>query len=144
MAARLGAYPAPMRLSVGAKIRLLAEIVRTYVSTRRMVSRTDLRTVLRTSREGAPEQDSLDPHTRLESFRLGAAVARVLGPPPLRSRCLMQSLVLTRVLARRGVASKLIIGVRPGEDFGAHAWVEVAGRPLLPPGGTEFERLVEL
>jgi hypothetical protein len=56
----------------------------------------------------------------------------------------MQSLTLSALLARRGYASKLVIGVQAGEAFGAHAWVELDGRPLLPPGGEAFQRLVEL
>ena len=60
------------------------------------------------------------------------------------SRCLMQSVVLVAMLARRGAEASLVIGVRPGVDFGAHAWVELAGRALLPTFGDDFARLVEL
>jgi hypothetical protein len=56
----------------------------------------------------------------------------------------MRSLVLTRLLARRGVPSTLIIGVSAAPEFAAHAWVEHAGRPLLPSFGPAFARLVEL
>jgi hypothetical protein len=56
----------------------------------------------------------------------------------------MRSLVLMALLDRRDIGSSLVIGVRPGERFGAHAWVELAGRPLLPRGESEFERFVEL
>ena len=56
----------------------------------------------------------------------------------------MQSLVLTRLLARRGVDSQLAIAVRPGESFAAHAWVEHDGEPLLPPQAPSFEQLVLL
>ena len=48
-----------------------------------------------------------------------------------RARCLVTSLVLVRVLARRGVAADLRIGVQT--DAGllrAHAWVEWQGRAL--------------
>jgi hypothetical protein len=76
--------------------------------------------------------------------RLGRAVTRVLGPLPADSRCLMTSLVLCRLLARRGAAASLVIGVRGGSSFGAHAWVELDGHPLLPPNEGEFERLVTL
>lgn len=51
-----------------------------------------------------------------------------------RSRCLARSLVLQRLLARQGIAAEVRIGVR--KDAGtlaAHAWVEVAGRPLGEP-----------
>jgi hypothetical protein len=55
----------------------------------------------------------------------------------------MQAMVLTSLLARRGIDNSLVIGVRPGDHFGAHAWVEVDGKPVLPRGD-EFPRLVEL
>ena len=71
---------------------------------------------------------------------------RTLEHVPLDSRCLMRSLVLLRVLAARGVDGSLVIAVRPeaSERLDAHAWVEVAGEPLLRPGGAEHGRLVTL
>jgi hypothetical protein len=55
-------------------------------------------------------------------------------------------LVLLRLLARRGVAGSLVIAARPeSEDaFEAHAWVEVAGRPVLRTASPEYGRLVTL
>jgi len=45
--------------------------------------------------------------------------------------CLPRALTLTRMLARRGVTTKLRIGVRPeGDELLAHAWVEWMGRAL--------------
>ncbi len=76
-------------------------------------------------------------------LRLGAAVTRLLGVLPRDPRCLQKSLVLTELLARRGIPATLVIGVRP-DPFAAHAWVEHAGRPLLPPATAPFERLLEL
>jgi hypothetical protein len=52
--------------------------------------------------------------------------------------------VLTEMLARRGVYAKVVIGVRPEPSFGAHAWVEVDGHPLLATDESEYHRLVEL
>jgi hypothetical protein len=74
----------------------------------------------------------------------GRGVTRTLRALPTDSRCLMQSLVLVDILARHGVTTSLVIGVRPGEDFLAHAWVELDGRPLLPPHEHEFSRLTSL
>jgi hypothetical protein len=37
-----------------------------------------------------------------------------------------------------------VIGVSPGQTFGAHAWVERDDVALLPSHGREFERLAEL
>lgn len=57
-----------------------------------------------------------------------AAAARRL---PYTVKCMTRSLVLRRLLARRGVAAELVIGVRHRDDgFSAHAWVERDGRPL--------------
>jgi hypothetical protein len=72
-------------------------------------------------------------------------VVLTLNRLPADARCLAQSLVLTRLLAVRGVETTFVIGVsEPGEAFGAHAWVERKGRPLLPVGGSAERRLVEL
>ena len=50
----------------------------------------------------------------------------------LRSRCLVQSLVLWFLLRRRGVDASLVIGAPPTMIDGdaAHAWVEVDGTPV--------------
>jgi hypothetical protein len=76
--------------------------------------------------------------------RLARAVQRILRRLPGDSRCLMESLVLTRLLARRGRNSRLVIGVSPAGGFSAHAWVEREGVPLLPTDEREFGRLAEL
>ncbi len=48
-----------------------------------------------------------------------------------RFKCLVRSLTLSRVLARRGIATSVQIGVRPGDrELLAHAWVEWNGRVL--------------
>lgn len=104
---------------------------------------TDIRTAIRAMRRDAEEPERLDRPSALEAARLGRAVYRTLRLVPLDSRCLVQSLTLTSLLANRGIGSTLVIGVKPGEEFGAHAWVELAGLPLLPAGDS-FERLVDL
>lgn len=71
-------------------------------------------------------------------------MVRTLTVLPADSRCLMRSLVLTGLLARRGISSSLIIGVRLEPEFAAHAWVEYGGEPLLPPGDPSLGRLTEL
>jgi hypothetical protein len=78
----------------------------------------------------------------LVALRLGRVVGRTLKLLPTDSRCLIQSLVLTRMLAKRSIASTLVIGVRKDPAFEAHAWVEHEGQPVLPPG--RFTRLMEL
>ena len=44
-----------------------------------------------------------------------------------RAACLQRSVVLVRLLRRRGVRAELVIGYRQ-MPFESHAWVEVAGR----------------
>ena len=56
----------------------------------------------------------------------------------------MSALVVTRLLARRGVPSVFVLGVSPGPGFAAHAWVECDGRPILAAGDSSFGRLLEL
>jgi hypothetical protein len=80
----------------------------------------------------------------LVGVRLGRIVGRTLGVLPADSRCLVRSLVLTGLLASRGIRSTLVIGVKSEPDFEAHAWVECVGMPLLPAGDETYERLVEL
>ncbi len=67
-------------------------------------------------------------------------IARVVGiaarRTPWRTTCLRQALLLHHLLARRGIASDLRIGVRTAADgFAAHAWVERHGAVLI--GGDE-------
>jgi hypothetical protein len=83
-------------------------------------------------------------NTLEEARRLGWIVARTLALLPGDTRCLARSLVLTRLLARRGIPAKLVIGARAAPDFLAHAWVECDGTPVLSAGDGSFSRLVEL
>ena len=56
-------------------------------------------------------------------------IAALHGPFP--STCLTRSLLLGWMLRRRGVASRLRLGVRLTEGvLDAHAWVEYAGKPI--------------
>lgn len=65
---------------------------------------------------------------------LGRAVSRVLGPRD--KRCLIQALVLFRLLQDRGERPELVIGLLPASvDHAAHAWVEIGGRDVGPPPG---------
>jgi hypothetical protein len=59
--------------------------------------------------------------------------------------CLAQSLALHCLLTRAGHPSEVRIGVTKDREggFGAHAWVECAGQPLLS-GPEEVERYVQL
>lgn len=129
------------RLSATGKLRLSAEILTTYCRVRWWLARKDLPEVVETirSRERLAEETV----TPWNGLRLGAAVVRLLSLLPTDSRCLMRSLVLLTLLERRSVTATLVIGVKPAPSFGAHAWVERDGRPLLP-AGDEFGRLVAI
>lgn len=54
---------------------------------------------------------------------------------PLNPTCLKKSLILLRILGRRGVRAELCLGVRKEqEQLGAHAWVVCEGRIVLGGG----------
>jgi hypothetical protein len=132
------------RLPLGERVGLAWEIVTTYALARRRLRRDGLRPALAALREGAAASASDEREAIEVGRRLGRAVGRTLGPLPADSRCLMTSLVLTRLLARRGIASDLVISVRPGETLAAHAWLERDGVPLLAPDVPEAGRLTTL
>lgn len=72
----------------------------------------------------------------LETAESLAELAKIAGrKAPLPATCLPQALAVHALLRRRGLDPELRIGVRKVEDrFEAHAWVELAGRPLAQPG----------
>ena len=51
--------------------------------------------------------------------------------PFVFNRCLTNALTLCWYLASAGLECKVVIGVRTKTGFGAHAWAEYKGRPLL-------------
>ena len=124
------------RMPLDLQLRIAAEIVATYVEVRWRFLRGDVRDVVTALR-----RDAADMHDPYQAYRigrrLGQPVRRTLDPLPWDSRCLMRSLVLLRMLARRGVVCELVIGVRPGDRFEAHAWIQHDGHPLLPTLGYE-------
>jgi hypothetical protein len=127
------------RVPVARKVGLALEVLGAYVRVRRELRRAPLPEALERLR--TPGSGTASPE---EIARLARAVRRTLRLLPTDTRCLSQSLVLIALLARRGVPSTLVIGVSPGESFGAHAWVENHGVPLSPPFEAEFQRLIEL
>jgi hypothetical protein len=75
----------------------------------------------------------------LRAMHLATAVG------PLRTTCLVRSMVLAQMLNRRGYHAEVVVGV-PHDGLGsstrfAHAWVEVDGSPG-PAGYRELTRLV--
>jgi Transglutaminase-like superfamily len=134
----------PGRLSYRGRARLAVEILAAYAQARRVLRRVPISTVVADLRSGSPSAAQPAPHSLQEARRLGRAVARVLAYVPGDTRCLVRSLVLTRLLARRGIEAKLVIGARTAPRFLGHAWVEHDGNPVLDPGEDSFGRLVEL
>lgn len=131
-----------------AKVVLAAEIVSVYVRVRWLMWRSDIQSTVSSIRGGPPAPaagfEPVLPDARLVAIRLGAAVRRTLSVLPTDSRCLVQSLVLSRLLSRRAIPSTLVIGARPEPQFDAHAWVEHQGQPVLSPQGFEDLRLIEM
>lgn len=127
------------------KFALTVEITLAYVQVRWLMRRGDLRAAVATVRGAMPREAGPSGDAALAfAARLGSIVGGRLRHLPGDTRCLARSLVLTGVLARRGLSSTLVIGVSPEPDFKAHAWVEHLELPVLPSGDGEFQRLVSL
>jgi hypothetical protein len=129
------------------RLILVAEILATYLHVRWLMHRQDLPTALARLRTPPPNPHPTNrtPHANeLAARRIGYAVGATLRRLPTDGRCLMRSLVLTRMLTRRRLPSSVVIGVTAAPEFSAHAWVEHAGRQLLPAYDAIFTRLVEL
>lgn len=143
-------------LGVAAKVFLVAEVVAAHTRARAALRReSDIRNALRalrgnpTGAAGQPQSEVVVPRRLAVALRMGRAVARTLRYVPGDTRCLAQSLTLIQMLSRRGIEAELILGVRPGaasagDEFVAHAWVEVGAIAVLPSGDGEYDRLVTL
>jgi hypothetical protein len=137
--------PRARRLNPIERLRLAGEIAIAYLQARRELRRASIDAVVGSLRSHfTPRVQPSGAETLVQARRLGRAVARVLGVLPGDTRCLVRSLVLTRLLARRGIDTKLVIGTRSAPDFLAHAWIEYEGEPVLSAGDGSFARLVEL
>ena len=70
-------------------------------------------------------------------------IPRVARRLPFRSDCLVQALAAQRWLANRGMAGEIVIGAeRPGEVFGAHAWVVCCGQTVTGGDTTRYTVLI--
>jgi hypothetical protein len=127
--------------SIAEKMALTVEISLSYLRVRWLMRRGDFRATLAAVRRTDAAPSSCAP---LFPNRLGGIVEARLGLLPGDTRCLARSLVLVRLLARRGLSCTFVIGVRTEPDFGAHAWVELDGHPLLNPIEAAGSRLIEL
>jgi hypothetical protein len=130
-------------LSPRARAALVAEILSEYVPSWRILKNQNVVEMVRAARDVQVTHSRVPaPLEYKTALRLGRAVGKTLGILPTDSRCLIRSLVLTRILTRRSIPHTLVIGVRNDPKFTAHAWVEHEGRPILPAG--EYTRLTEL
>jgi hypothetical protein len=132
------------RWTLSRKTSIALEIIPTYIRARRLLARREFPDALarlreRKERSGLPTLDQ-----QLVGVRLGRAVEQTLRRLPTDSRCLIKSLVLTRLLARRGIHADFVIGVRSEDGFQAHAWLEKDGVALIDDGGGAYARLTEL
>jgi hypothetical protein len=134
--------PNESQLAVPARAALALEIIATYVLVRWELRRRDLPAALATMRAYPPRPRA--PAFDGDERRLAAAAERVVAKIPGDSRCLMRSLVVLTMLARRGTDARLILAARPDPSFVAHAWVERRGEPLLPTRGFGDAKLTEL
>jgi hypothetical protein len=123
------------------RLLLALEVVAAYVYVRMTMRGPDIRQTLARLREGA---STATPDDMKVALRLARAVDRTLAFIPRRSRCLVKSLVLTKLLARRGIDSSLLIAVAPGPQLEAHAWLEAADFTLLQPATSAHDLLVRL
>ena len=67
-----------------------------------------------------------------EAEAVARAVSHVARFGPVRARCLVRAVALSRMLRARGIAGSVVrIGVRrTASEFDAHAWVELGGVAL--------------
>jgi len=73
------------------------------------------------------------------------AVERVGAKPWMNALCLPSALAAHAMLRRRGIASRVCLGVaRNGQELAAHAWVEVGAKEGLSNAeARRFTRLAE-
>jgi len=132
------------RLDSRQRLRIATEIVASYCAARWWILRLSFPEAVAAARDVRPNTRIGLPASELDAagIRLGNAVQRTLRTLPVDSRCLVTALVLTRMLARRGIESSFVLGVRSKPRFAAHAWVERNGVALLPTT-PDYHRLTE-
>jgi hypothetical protein len=144
-----GSLSEPLRtFTPAAKVWLAGEIASTYVQARWWLREPDVTQTVAMARRMNPNGISAQAPAQREAallgIRLGIIIGRTFRLLPGDTRCLTRSIVLLRMLARRRIPASLIIGVRSAPTFGAHAWIEHAGQPLLEPIEDTGRRMLEL
>ena len=87
-------------------------------------------------------EESVEQAQLREAALVGRAVAAAGRRLPWHPTCLRQALAAQRMLRRRGVASRLHLGVTSAAVAEAHAWVTVQGEPIVGRAG--LDRFVPL
>lgn len=119
-------------LALPARAAIALETLRQYWRVRRMAKTMPLPRVLEQIR-GDLDHPARHRVFTTNPYRLSAIVQRVIAVLPTDTRCLMRSLTLLAMLTRRGTDAVLVLGINRSEEFGAHAWLELDGKPLLKP-----------
>lgn len=131
--------PPPARpLPRAARLLLAGEILVIYARAYRLMRVTSLPVALERLRSHpAPGRSRGDAGERATALRVSRAARKTLERLPTDRRCLVRSLVVSGLLARRGIDAQLVLGVRPdgSQPFVAHAWVEHDGEPVMPDAG---------
>lgn len=144
-AVRVGA---PEPLGPARRAALGLEVTITYLRVRWFLGRVPVEKAVSrvrptwAGRAENPDEVGLTAAEARSARRLARATITTLTFLPADSRCLYRAIVLSALLARRSIDSSVVVGVQTEPRFQAHAWVECAGRALLPSGG--YARLTHL
>src|SRR5919204_545317 len=115
-------------LSRASKTRLALRVLRCYAHVRPRVHRQPLPGFV--ARLGTPDRRAAQPQPPL---RLSRAVSRTLRVGGRQPTCLVNALVLYRLLREQGDHAELVIGLpEAATDKDAHAWVELDGVDVGP------------
>jgi hypothetical protein len=113
------------------KVAMFRAILVTFVVVQLRLRRSTLPAVVTSLREVDTERDY-----RLDPRRLGRIVFRTLRLGNRHARCLINALVLFRLLRLQGDNAELVIGLPESpQDVSAHAWIELDGDDVGPPPG---------
>lgn len=107
-------------------LSLVPALALAVVQVRRRLGRGELRQLV-VEHRSASRLDSPLTDQAAERWAVKFLAARPLVP--VRPSCLLDSLVLSRLLRRRGVAATLVFGVKLA-PFAAHCWLERGGTIL--------------
>ena len=84
-----------------------------------------------------------EPSPERIAYLVDVAARHTLLRGSLRPTCLRKSLVLCKLLSRRGRDARLVIGTGSlAGNFQAHAWVEIDGQRLGTPADSDYRVLV--